>query len=494
MDYPNIFLLLSFILTFIYVVLPGFCNSRLPPGPYPFPIIGNILKLGNKPHRSLAILSKRYGPLMSLKLGRRTTIVVSSPDIAKEFFHTHDISFSSRTILDSIRAVDHDKYSIAWLPVGDQWRRLRRITNEYMFSAQCLDGSQLLRREKVQELVDYVDGCSTNEKVVDIGVAAFTTILNVLSKFIFSMDFAQYDTMSSQECREAVMTLLELAAKPNIADFFPILKPLDPQGLVRQGNFYGKKLLNLIDGIIDQRLQSRSSLATNDDVLDTLLKLFHKDESLFSLDDMRHLFYDILIAGTDTTSNTLEWAMAELIHNPEKMKTARAEIIRLMQNNNGNIQEMHISQLPYLQAVIKEILRLHPPAPVLLPHQAIQDVEVKGFIVPKNALILCNIWAMGRDPNIWYDPERFMPERFMEVNIDYKGQDYEFIPFGAGRRICPGLNFAHRMLHLMLASLIQKFEWKLEGNIRAQDMDMEEKFGLTLPRKVPLVVIPIKVL
>lgn len=126
---------------------------------------------------------------------------------------------------------------------------------------------------------------------MDIGVAAFTTILNVLSKFIFSMDFAQYDTMSSQECREAVMTLLELAAKPNIADFFPILKPLDPQGLVRQGNFYGKKLLNLIDGIIDQRLQSRSSLATNDDVLDTLLKLFHKDESLFSLDDMRHLFY-----------------------------------------------------------------------------------------------------------------------------------------------------------------------------------------------------------
>lgn len=156
MDYPILFLLLSSLFTFIYALtISGRRNSRLPPGPYPFPVIGNLLKLSDKPHRSIATLSKRYGPLMSLKLGSRTTIVVSSPDLAKEFFHTHDISFSSRTIPYTARIVDHDKYSIAWLPTGDEWRRLRRITREFFFSVQCLDASQLLRGEKVN-VFNYV--------------------------------------------------------------------------------------------------------------------------------------------------------------------------------------------------------------------------------------------------------------------------------------------------------------------------------------------------
>ncbi|KAL7592538.1 hypothetical protein Lser_V15G31720 [Lactuca serriola] len=495
MDYPILFLLLSSLFTFIYALtISGRRNSRLPPGPYPFPVIGNLLKLSDKPHRSIATLSKRYGPLMSLKLGSRTTIVVSSPDLAKEFFHTHDISFSSRTIPYTARIVDHDKYSIAWLPTGDEWRRLRRITREFFFSVQCLDASQLLRGEKVQELVDHVRECCRNEKAVNIGAAFFTTTLNILSKLIFSVDFAEYDTESSQEFKEAVMALLNFGGRPNLADFFPILKPFDPQGFVRQGNVYGKKLLTIIDRIVDQRLQSRlsSSSLTNNDVLDSLLNLVHQEESMFSREDMRHLFLALFIAGTDTTSSTLEWAMTELIRNPEKMNSARLEITKLMQNKKENIQEKDISQLPYLQALIKETLRLHPPAPFLVPHQAINNVEVQGYIVPKNAQIFCNVWAMGRDPNIWSDPETFMPERFLEVNIDYKGQDYEFIPFGAGRRICPGLNIAHRMLHILLGSLIHKFDWKLDGNIRAQDMDMEEKFGLTLPRKVPLMAIPIE--
>lgn len=151
MDYPTFFHIFSSLLTIIYalITISGRHNSRLPPGPYPFPVIGNLLKLSDKPHQSLATLSKRYGPLMSLKLGSRTTIVVSSPDIAKEFFHTHDISFSGRTVPDTARIVDHDKYSIAWLPTGEQWRKLRRIGREYLFSVQRLDDSQLLRGEKV---------------------------------------------------------------------------------------------------------------------------------------------------------------------------------------------------------------------------------------------------------------------------------------------------------------------------------------------------------
>ncbi|KAI3800477.1 hypothetical protein L1987_28568 [Smallanthus sonchifolius] len=349
----------------------------------------------------------------------------------------------------------------------------------------------------VHELMDHVDRCCKHEKAVNVGAAAFTTMLNIFSNLVFSMDFAQYDSASSQEFKDTVWALMEVGGKPNIVDYFPILKPIDPQGLVRWVYVCGKKLLTIFDRVIDQRLEKRSNTSFYDDtssmdVLESLLNLNLKEKPEFGRDDMRHLFLDIFLAGTDTISGTLEWAMSELIRNPDKMKMARLELSELMKNEDRNIQEQDISQLPYLQTIIKETLRLHPAAPFLIPHQAIHDVEVQGFIVPKNAQILCNVWAMGRDPNMWLDPKTFMPERFLDVQIDYKGQDFELIPFGAGRRICPGLNFAHRMLHMVLGSLIQKFDWKLVGNMRPQDMDMREKFGITLQRNVPLMAIPIK--
>ncbi|KAJ9564029.1 hypothetical protein OSB04_009189 [Centaurea solstitialis] len=157
------------------------------------------------------------------------------------------------------------------------------------------------------------------------------------------------------------------------------------------------------------------------------------------------------------------------------------------------IKESDLGKLPYLGAVIKETFRLHPPAPLLLPHKALCDVGIGGFVVPKDAQILCNVWAIGRDPTVWFNPHEFMPERFLDVDIDYNGLDFELIPFGSGRRICPGLPLAHRMLHLMLASLIRKFDWELEGKMRPEDMDMTERFGLTLHKNVPLVAIPIKI-
>ncbi|GKA81457.1 geraniol 8-hydroxylase-like protein [Tanacetum coccineum] len=465
--YSTLFLLFSFILTFVYLTtISGRRNSRLPPGPYPLPIIGNLLELGDKPHCSLATLSKRYGPLMSLKLGSRTTIVVSSPDMAKEFFQTNDQFFSSRTIPDSGKVVDNDKYSIAWLPVGDQWRKLRRITKEYMFSLQHLDASEVLRKEKIcirLHITEYKNLLTmliiVVQVPVNIGGVVFTTMLNVLSNFMFSKDLAKYDSASAHEFKDAVWSLLETMA--------------------------------ILDRIIDEWLQLYNGVTpTNNDVLDLLLNLTLKDDDKFSQNDMRHLFFALFIAGSDTTSSTLEWAMAELIRNPKKIETTQLEITKYMEDNNKNIQESNISQLPYLQAVIKEALRLHPLAPFLVPHQAICDVEVQGFIVPQNAQILCNVWAMGRDPKIWPNPEAFSPERFLDVKIDYKGQDFELIPFGAGRRICPGLNMAHRMLHIILGSLVYKFDWKLEGNMGAENIDMDEKFGLTLSRNAPLFAIP----
>ncbi|KAM0027315.1 putative geraniol 8-hydroxylase [Helianthus debilis subsp. tardiflorus] len=503
MDNPTFFLLLPlFLLTFIYVfTISSRRNHRgLPPGPYPLPIIGNLLELSNKPHRSLAALSKRYGPLMSLKLGTRTTIVVSSPGIAQQFFHKHDQLFSSRSVPETARIMDHHTYSLGWLPAGDQWRRLRRITKECLFSGQCLDGSQQLRMQKVQELVNYVSKCCQEEKAVNIGEVAFTTSLNMLSNLLFSTDFSQYDSLSSQEIKDVIWGVMEVGGKPNLVDFFPTLRPLDPQGLTSQCSVYASKLFAIFDTIIDQRLQARgisssssydNQSSTQNDVLDLLLNISFKDESEFSINDMKHLFSDLFVAGTDTVSTTLEWAMTELIRNSKEMEIARLELINCMQNNDKILQERDIPQLPYLHAVIKETLRLHPPAPFLIPHEATHDVEVEGFIVPKDAQILCNVWAIGRDPNVWSNTNEFMPERFLDVEIDYRGQDFNLIPFGAGRRMCPGLNIAHRMLHTILGSLIYNFDWKLDGNMKGQDLDMEEKFGLTLPRNVPLMAIPV---
>ncbi|XP_076908273.1 cytochrome P450 76T24-like [Bidens hawaiensis] len=501
MDNATFFLVLLSLLAFIYVyTISGRRDPRLPPGPYPYPIIGNLLKLGSNPHLSLAALSKRYGPLMSLKLGSKTTIVVSSPDMAKEFFQKHDQSFSSRSIPETARVKNHLEKSVVFLPVGDNWRKLRRITQEALFSGQRLDGSEQLRMQKVEQLVDHVSQYSMNEKPINIGEVVFITILNILSNMLFSMDFSQYDSKSSQEVREVISGLMEGSGKPNIADFFPIFRSLDLQGLVSDANRYYDKLFAFFDSIIDKRLQRRANsslydndISTKNDVLDLLLDINFKDETELSKSDMKHLFLNLFLGGTDTLSATLEWAMSELIRNPNKMEKTRLELMKHMHNDDKTLNEHNIPQLPYLQAVIKETLRLHPPGPFLVPHQAIHDVEVEGFIVPKDAQILCNVWAIGRDPKVWSNPNEFMPERFLEAKIDYRGQNFELIPFGAGRRICPGLILAHRELHTVLASLVYNFEWKLEGNMRAQDLDMEEKFGLTLPRNAPLMAIPVKV-
>lgn len=197
------------------------------------------------------------------------------------------------------------------------------------------------------------------------------------------------------------------------------------------------------------------------------------------------------MAAIDTTSATVEWAMAELLRSPEKIEKARAELKEVI-GKKEKIQESDISKLPYLQAVIKETFRLHPPAALLVPHKANDDIEISGYIVPKNTQVLVNVWASGRDPATWSDPQVFEPERFLQSEIDVRGQHFELIPFGAGRRICPGLPLAYRMVHLMLASFVHNIDWKLGEGMKPEDLDMEEKFGLSVQKALPLEAIPVK--
>ena len=184
--------------------------------------------------------------------------------------------------------------------------------------------------------------------------------------------------------------------------------------------------------------------------------------------------------------------MAELLRNPKKMAKTKQEIHQIL-GKDEQLEESHISKLPFLRAIVKETLRLHPTAPFLVPHKSTNEVEISCFTVPKDAQILVNVWAMGRDSSIWENPNLFVPERFLECEVDFKGRDFNFIPFGAGRRICPGLPLASRAVHFMLASLLFHYDWKLPDELKPEDVDMSEKYGITLHRLQPLRVIPIKV-
>ena len=295
---PFFLILLPFMWACIHVLTSGLRgrksgSPKLPPGPYPFPIIGNILELGNKPHQAIAKLSKTYGPLMTLRLGSITTIVISSPKIAKEALQKKDQAFSSRTVPDTGRVFNHDKVSIVWLPALAPWRKLRKVSATQIFAPQQLDATQALRRKKVQELLDHVNQCCNSGEAVDIGRATFVTVLNAISNMFFSIDLGGYSSNLSQEFRDLICVIMEEAGKPNVADYFPTLRLVDPQGARRRMMIAYGKLIEIFDRIINERVQLRASSegskASNDDVLGSFLNLVEEDNSEISCNDFKHL-------------------------------------------------------------------------------------------------------------------------------------------------------------------------------------------------------------
>ncbi|KAJ8544881.1 hypothetical protein K7X08_017464 [Anisodus acutangulus] len=491
MDYVNILLGLLF----VWIVVRGLMSlgrsKRLAPGPFPLPIIGNIHLLGDKPHVSLTQLAKKHGPIMNMKLGQINTVVISSSVLAREVMQKRDLSFSSRCVPDALHACNHHDFSVVWLPVNSsRWRTLRKIMNSHIFSGSKLDANEHVRTKKIQELIDYCHNSSKVGEAVNIGRATFRTSLNLLSNTIFSIDLSLTDQFSDS-AKELIWNIMVEVGKPNLVDYFPFLKMIDPQGIRRRATDYFTKILDLMSGLIDERLKERKLGKHADvDVLDALLNISQDSPEEIDKNQIEQLCLDLFVAGTDTTSNTLEWAMAELLKNPHTLKKAQQELAQVI-GRGKLIKEVDVAQLPYLRCIMKETFRIHPQAPFLIPRKAEEDVELYGYIVPKDSQVLVNVWAIGRDPSLWEDPLDFKPERFWESEIDVRGQDFELIPFGAGRRICPGLPLAIRMVPVALGSLLNTFNWKLHGGIAPKDLDMEEKFGITVAKAQPLLAIPI---
>ncbi|XP_074315798.1 geraniol 8-hydroxylase-like [Silene latifolia] len=494
--YLNFILFLCFIgLTTIYFLITKKSNiaTKLPPSPSPtLPIFGNLFSVGGSLHRSLAELAKIHGPIMFLKLGQRPTVVFSSAAVVKEALQKHDLTFSNRTVIQAVQANNQHENSLIFLPPIQKWRNFRRISSSYIFSARKLDASRSIRENKVKDLKAYIQDCAKTGEVVDIGQTGFNVVLNVLSTTLFSLDLS--DPVSELSCsfRKTFRYMSEQLGTPNLVDFFPIMKYIDFQGIKRRTGVHAKKILDMFNEIIEKRLRDRSlpNCVRCDDVLEALLDMKPGEAEYVEASVIPCLFFDLIVAGTDTTSNTFEWAMAELIHNPNKLEILQVELQKAVGKGNS-VQECHIAELPYLEAIVKETLRLHPPAPIPVPRKVDSDVNMFGYTIPKNAMLLLNVWAIGRDPTTWDDPEKFEPERFIGSKVDVKGHNFELIPFGSGRRICPGMPLAIRIIPLMLASLINGFDWMLEDGVTSENMDMDEKSGFTVEKARRLRVVPV---
>ncbi|TYH07096.1 hypothetical protein ES288_A08G205800v1 [Gossypium darwinii] len=466
-------------------------SHKLPPGPPTIPIFGNLFQVGDKPHRSLAKLAKIHGDIMTLKLGQTTTVVFSSATMAKEIFQKHDAVSCNRTIPDALRALQHHEAGLPWMPVSTTWRNLRKICNLHIFATHKLDANQYLRRSKVEQLLAGVRESSLIGEAIEIRQAAFKTTLSLISNTIFSIDLAD-STHTSEEFREIVRGIMEELGKPNFGDNFPIAN-LDLQGIRRRVAILFRKMMDLFDKMLDERMELRrmNDYISIDDFLDILLQLSHQGNSeKLDRNLIKHLILDLVVGAIETTTSTLEWAMAELLQNPKVLQEARGELKQIIGEGNL-VEESNITCLPYLQAIVKETMRLHPSFPLLLPKKAEADIEIHSFVIPKGTQLLINAWAIGRDPKFWEVPDLFRPERFIRSEMDVKGRDFGLIPFGGGRRICPGLPLAIRMLHLMLGGLIHSFDWKLENNITPESLDMKDKYGLFLQKAQPLRIIPI---
>ncbi|KAK8451261.1 hypothetical protein SEVIR_6G183100v4 [Setaria viridis] len=430
---------------------------------------------------------------MRLKLGLTTAVVVSSRGAAREAFARHDRRLAARAVPDAARALRFSDRSMIWLPSSDpRWKALRGIVATHVFSPRGLAAARGVRERKVRDLVGHLRDRAGLE--VDVGQAVYGGVLNLVSSAFFSVDVVDdVGAESARGLRELMEAIIKAIAKPNVSDLVPFLRPLDLQGWRRRTAGHYWEIFRILDGIIDRRLAeaSSSSKVTHGDFLDALLELLSAGK--VARDNLTTILFDVFVAGSDTIAITVEWAMAELLRNPSIMAKVRMELDGVL-GDKETVQEPDVASLPYLQAVVKEAMRLHPVAPILLPHQAVEDgVEIGGYMVPKGSTVIFNAWAIMRDPEVWERPEEFVPERFLDeaASVELRAKDFEFIPFGAGRRLCPGLPMAERVVPHIVASLLHGFDWRLPEGVSNEQLDLSEKFTTVNVLVVPLRAVPV---
>ncbi|CAJ1932853.1 unnamed protein product [Sphenostylis stenocarpa] len=486
----NVLALIMSSLLFIVLVLKITRNliktepsPNLPRGPWKLPIIGNIHNLiTSSPHRKLRDLAKIYGPLMHLQLGEIFMIIVSSAEYAKEIMKTNDLIFASRPHILASDILLYESTDLVYAPYGNYWRHLRKICTMELLTQNRVKSFQPIREEEFTSLVKIID--SHKGSPFNLSEAILSLIFDIISRSAFGMK------SKSQEQFLSVLKGVPVGVGFNIADLFPSAKWLQlVTGLRSKFEKVHRQMDQTLEDIINEHKKQKST----EDLVDVLLKLQDENGSnkdiCLTINSIKAILLDIFLGGGDTSSSTIIWAMAEMIREPKTMKKAQVEV-REAFDMKGRVDESCIDELKYLKSVVKETLRLHPPLP-LVGRDCGQTCEIKGYHIPVKHKVIVNAWAIGRDPSYWTEPERFYPERFIDNPIDYKGTNFEYIPFGAGRRMCPGSTLGLINVEMPLAFLLYHFDWKLPNGMKEEDLDMSEEYGLSVSKKDDLYLIPV---
>nr|GMD69703.1 cytochrome P450 CYP736A12-like [Ipomoea batatas] len=429
---------------------------------------------------------------MHLRLGFVDNIIVSSPQAAELFLKTHDLNFASRPPSEAAKYMGYGQKDMVFGEYGPFWRNMRKLCTLELLSNAKINSFQSMRREELCLLIESFKQAAMKGEAVDLSAKVSSMGADMSCRMVFGRKYEDKD-IGEKGFKAVIQESVHLTGLPNLGDYFPYLGKLDIQGLTKRMKAVAKLFDQFFERIIDEHelAQKGGNTQTTKDFVDIMLEIRRSGEALFEFtrEHVKSMMVDLLVTSMDTSSTAIDWTMSELLRHPEIMKKVKKEIEGQV-GLDRMVEEEDLEHFEYLDLVIKESLRLHPVVPLLIPHAAIEDCVVDGFHIPKKSRIIVNAWAIGRDPNVWTDPEKFLPERFKGSKVDYRGKHFEYLPFGSGRRSCPGMQLGITTVRLVVAQLIHCFDWNLPNETLPEDLDMTEHFGVVISRAKNLMAIP----
>ncbi|KAL0338777.1 UNVERIFIED_CONTAM: cytochrome [Sesamum angustifolium] len=496
MEYFFLFLLL--VLPILLAAIRSKRRKNLPPGPGGLPLIGIFHKIGDTPlHEYFRQLSKEYGPLLYFKLGSRPVLVANSSRTAEEILKTQDITFCSRPAMLSLRKLSYGGFDIAFAPYGEYWREMRKICVLHLLSATRVRSYRPIREDEVSRLVQKLSEHASRSETINMTERITFLTSTIICRVAFGKRY-EHGTGESKEFNHIIREFQTAISAFHFRDYFPWLGWLDNVlGKIDHLERVYKKWDLFYEQLLDEHQQPDRPKSMDGDVVDILLQL-RKDGSFdLPFDHIKAVLMDVYFASTDTIATTIVWAMTALIKNPSMLKKVQAELRSAlpMLQNKAMVEEEDIvtARLPYFNSVIKETLRVYSTIPLLVPRETMKDCTIDGYEIPAKTLVHVNAWAISKDPELWKDPFEFKPERFLEdekkFSLDLKGKDFGFIPFGAGRRGCPGITMALATLEITMANILYLFDWGLPDGVKREAIDNDISPGLTLHKKNPLLLV-----
>ncbi|XP_040988897.1 cytochrome P450 71A1-like [Juglans microcarpa x Juglans regia] len=463
---------------------------NFPPSPPKLPIIGNLHQIGTLLHHSLHALSEKYGPILLLRFENFPVLIVSSSEIARDLMTCHDAVFLNRPQLRAVNVLCYGCTDIAFCPYGEYWRQAKKICVLEILSQRRVQAFQFVREEEVAEIVKKIRSSCMNGAAIDLGEMLVTISNDITCRSSLGQKYEGEE--GSMNCGHLSRKAIELVGAFCFEDLVPWLGWVDVlTGFSARLRRTSKALHAVLDQIIEEHEKSGdSNQSDKKDFVDILLHL-RKNGMLdidITKDNIKAILLDMFVAGTETTATAMEWAMAELVKNPGVMKKAQEEVRKVV-GEKSKVNEADLDQMEYLKCIVKETLRLHPP--VMVTRSTSASAKLVGYDIPPRTTILINTWAIQRDPKLWDRPEEFLPERFLNNSIDFKGHHDQFIPFGMGRRGCPGISFAILEVEYVLANLLYWFDWELPDGATVEDFDMTEIYRVVIRRKAPLRLVPV---